>query len=393
MKMNLSLAFTLLFSLCTSTALAAERPQGTEPQAEFHHHSVLTIPPLSSGYGGRTIHVKAPASISEAIKKASRGDRIIVGPGMYEEQVLVKKSGIQLIGQGAIIVPPHEPTKNDCSDRAGPGTQAGICVAGDGIRTSGPAPEHEKVFSVRKPIQDVTITGFKVSGFSGPNIFLFGAKNARVFKNEMGNSPTYGFLSAGSVGNRVYDNKITNTLPFAFVGLCVDDFGNVEAFKNTISGYLVGLCIATPGALIKNNDVSNCCAAAFADPGVKGARIIGNNLHNSFQQCGDFGAFGIVIDGAIESEVRQNTIKEIRSDKFSAGISVVDDLCTGDFIGLACTILKRRANSENNYVTQNYLHKNTLDIFVKTEGAGNVIKKNKCSTVDPLSLKAKACRK
>lgn len=298
-----------------------------------------------------------------------------------------------------MIEPPEAGTEktNDCTGRAGfgPGLQAGICVAGEGILTAGETPEHQKVLSVRKPVEGVSITGFTVTGFSGANVFLFGARNTRVVKNELRGGGNYGFLTAGSERTLVADNLVT--MPpdeFGFVGICVDDFKTAEVARNTISGpHLVGLCISTSGALIRDNNVSDCCAGAFADPGVSGSKIIGNKLHNSLR-CDGFGSTGITIDGAMNSEVRDNMITGIRNNKDMpvAGVSIVDDPCTGPSAGLACIILGHEAVASNNLVSRNTFNQNDNDVFVNTTGTGNVFKKNKCSSFNPEGLSPNPCK-
>jgi pectin methylesterase-like acyl-CoA thioesterase len=76
-----------------------------------------------------TIQVQSGQSIQAAIHAAHTGDKIVVGAGNYAEQLTIKKDGITLIGQGAVLAPPATPLDNACSGLAGPDTQAGICVA------------------------------------------------------------------------------------------------------------------------------------------------------------------------------------------------------------------------------------------------------------------------
>ena len=77
-----------------------------------------------------TKFVRPGQSIQAAIDVAHPGDRILVRPGTYAEQLTIDKDGIDLIGLGATLVPPPFAAQNECSGLAGPRTEAGICLHG-----------------------------------------------------------------------------------------------------------------------------------------------------------------------------------------------------------------------------------------------------------------------
>ncbi len=108
------------------------------------------------------IQVKAGESIQAAVDGAQPGAWIFVEAGTYAEQLTVQTDGIHLIGKGAILVPPSTPTENTCSGLAGPDTEAGICVTGQGIQLADFVVEHRKVLAVGTPVKDVLVTGFDV---------------------------------------------------------------------------------------------------------------------------------------------------------------------------------------------------------------------------------------
>jgi nitrous oxidase accessory protein NosD len=195
----------------------------------------------------KTIRVQAGQSIQAAIDSAPRGSRIVVDPGNYTEQLLVKTDGITLIGNGVTLTPPDSPIENECTGFAGPNadntsSQAGFCVAGSGLDLSAFVAEHKRVNAVQTPIRGVTITGFTVSGFSGFNILVIGGESVDVRSNKLLDGPKYGFLTAGSKNTKVLDNEITSTVPgFYFIGLCMDNFSKVKVSKNKISTYYIGL--------------------------------------------------------------------------------------------------------------------------------------------------------
>ena len=148
------------------------------------------------------------------------------------------------------MTPPKAQVENDCTGFAGPvnpppdntPSQAGICVAGSGLQLSDFVSEHKRVNAVRRPVKDVSISGFTVSGFSGFNILVVGGENVEVCGNKLLDVPKYGFLTAGSKNTKVSNNEITSTIPgFHFIGLCMDNFSKVKVSKNKISTYFIGL--------------------------------------------------------------------------------------------------------------------------------------------------------
>jgi hypothetical protein len=241
--LNFLLIILLISSACT---FALPEAGGTSSD------SLATV--LSSRLMGvarrknnKTIRVQTGQSIQAAIESAPRGSRIVVDPGNYTEQLLVKTDGISLIGNGVTLTPPGSPIENECTGFAGPNadntsSQAGICVAGNGLDLSDFVAEHKHVNAVQTTVKGVTITGFTVSGFSGFNILVIGGENVNVCSNKLLDGPKYGFLTAGSKNTKVSDNVITSTIPgFYTIGLCMDDFSKVKVSKNKISTYYIGL--------------------------------------------------------------------------------------------------------------------------------------------------------
>jgi parallel beta-helix repeat protein len=346
--------------------------------------SILLTSSVSAGGGNR--RVKAGQSIQAAIKAARRNDRIVVEAGTYAEQLTIKKDGIVLVGLGAILVPPATPPTtpvNDCSGLAGPGTEAGICVQGSGLELANFTQEHRKVLKVGSPVKDVTIKGFDVRGFSGENIALVGAKDATVTGNTLTDGGQYGCLTAGSKGNRVAGNTVSSST-LGFIGICMDDFANVQVANNKITSYIIGLCIQTDGADVRGNDVSNVCLGAFVDPLVNGAQVHDNHVGATNPVCPSIpgvGIYGIIVNGAINTEIKNNRVEgqtDNGKDPFQgAGIAIFDnpfppdppvDIATG------------------NVITENILKNNDLDILVFTNGTGNVVKRNLCKTSFPEGL-------
>jgi nitrous oxidase accessory protein NosD len=336
----------------------------------------------SSHDHGDTIHVRSGQLIQAAIDGAHRGDRILVEAGTYAEQLTIANDGIALVGLGAILVRPKGSIQNTCSGLAGKDTEAGICVTGSDVKLADFVGEHRKVLSVGRPVEDVSITGFQVHGFSGENIAVVGAQDTRVTGNRLMDGPTYGFLTDGSNNTQVTGNTIVSAT-LGFIGLCMDDVAGVHVSNNHISGYNIGLCVQTSGADVRNNDVSDCCIGAFVDPGIDGAKLRHNHIGATNPSCktqpGFFGAYGIIIDGAVNTDIRHNRITNQTdsgvADIFSAGLAIFDEPAVTPV-----------AIASGNVVKQNTLLNNDLDLLVFTSGTSNVITRNKCSSSSPDGL-------
>ncbi|KAH7384522.1 pectin lyase fold/virulence factor [Pyrenochaeta sp. MPI-SDFR-AT-0127] len=335
--------------------------------------------------------VRYPQSIQEAINKARPGDIITVEEGTYKEQLTIKKSGITLIGKKAVLVPPSKFEKNICSglneNFVGEKTEAGICIQGKGIELEKFAREHRKFKSAREYIKDVTVTGFEVRGFSGENIAVVAGKDIKVTKNKLVDGAQYGFLTVGSKNTLAAGNIIESATPpfLNFIAMCMDDQSNAKFKENNISGYYIALCTQTQGGEVIKNTVKNCCIGPFVDPGIKGARVIGNTITNRNPACptsktenggGPAGA-GIILSGASNTVVKDNTIEyisfgeafNITSGDVGLGIFVNDDPVTG-------------AKAKGNVVKNNKLQFNDFDIFNNATSTDNVIANNRCARVE-----------
>lgn len=346
--------------------------------------------PVEANNGPAPVCVQAGQSIQAAIDNAPSGTEIVVEKGTYKERLTITKDYIELIGQGAVLVPPADSASqiNYCSDLAGPGTQAGICIQGSNIQLSNLSTfngEHLKVLSVGMPIKGVSVSGFEVHQ-AGLNIAVVGGLNTRIKRNTLLDGQRYGVLTDGSTNSHISGNTVTwtqSTLPF--IGICMDDKAGPRVTHNHISGFSIALCVQTAGAYIAHNDVMNCCFGAFVDPLIKGAQLLQNHISSSRPLCAtdptSFGVYGIFITGSVDTKVEYNLIENItdfgRADRFAAGIALFDDPPTPEpTVNLAT----------GNILEGNVLRNNDLDLIVLTNGTGNVVKGNQCTSSAPVGL-------
>ena len=239
------------------------------------------------------------------------------------------------------------------------------------------APEAQKVKSVGKRVKGVRIQKFEIRGFPGQNIALYGAEDSIVKKNTLVDGLVYGYLASGSKNTDARDNKVKSTglttFGMRFIAMCSDNESGATVWANDIDGYAIALCVQTNKANYQHNRITNACYGIFVDPGVDGAIVRHNTVGPTNPDClSNFGSTsGIVLFGATNTEVEHNTVK---------GQSL-GALATAANSGAGVAVFDAPASvASGNEVVRNDLSKNDIDILVGSTGAGNVFKKNDCTT-------------
>ncbi|KAH7139681.1 pectin lyase fold/virulence factor [Dactylonectria estremocensis] len=404
MKLTLAVANVILASLAAATPLSSpNQAGGLEDRGSCKYDNSVCCKYQDgdykpNGYGypssgdykySRTIYVKYPKKIQDAIDDAHPGDKIIVGKGTYSEQLTIKKDGIQLIGRGAILVPPTKPVTNDCSGLSGPKSQTGICVVGYKVKVSTYITEHVKVQSVKKLVSNVVVTGFHVRNFSGVNIAVVGGKNALISKNRLSDAGAYGGLTIGSVNTHFDANKVDRA-KFGAIGICMDNKSGVLISNNKLANHFVGICVQTNHADIQYNKVWSACFGIYVDAGTDGAKIRYNKVGKPSPICAAFGFdAGIIIDGATNTKVLDNTIVDQKIGGRGTGVVIQDNTCAPTEAmpqpGIACITLGHAAIASGNVILRNTLSNNDYDFFVDSKGK-NVIACNPCKKSIPESI-------
>jgi hypothetical protein len=318
------------------------------------------------------IRVKGKDSIQDAIKRAKPYTRIEV-EGHHKEYVTIDKDGISLVGKGAKLSPPDYPGKDYCygkvKDATGKDTSAGICIHGKKVDLFNYEvfDLHQRVKSVGGPVKNVSVSGFEIVGFDGPNVVVYGGKNIKVYKNKLKGGLRYGFLTVGSTGTEASNNIVIGSAPATLssgpIAMCMDDFNTAVFSYNELSDYYIGLCTETNGAINKNNDIHDCCIGNFIDP-VKDAKCLDNKITKWNKDCPVDAAAGITLAGAKNALVKGNTISiGSRPIVGNAGLF----LGLENFFGV----------NEGNTITKNKFGDNIADIFNNSTGT-NYILDNEC---------------
>jgi nitrous oxidase accessory protein NosD len=145
-------------------------------------------------------------SIQKAVNAAHPGDTIVVR-GVHREDVIIRKNGIKLRGDDAVIeAPTRAKADSPCSKAAG--RPEAICVWGDFNINTGKLTR-PRVSDVS--VSGFTIRGFKIKGKGGNEAFVidvYAARNATVVGNRViGNVPG-GMAFGKSVNTTVAKNHV-----------------------------------------------------------------------------------------------------------------------------------------------------------------------------------------
>jgi parallel beta-helix repeat protein len=289
---------------------------------------------LAAGIGsaGAQSSVVGPGeSIQKAVNAADPGDTIVVR-GVHREDVIIRKNGIKLRGDDAVIeAPPRAKADSPCSKAVG-GPQ-GICVWGDfNIKTG-------KLTGPR--VSDVSVSGFTMRGFkikgkggdSATVIEVYAARNATVVGNRLIGNAALGISASGSsINTTVAKNHVIGSPKNVSKGINVDgdsrntkvvnnvvrrypEFTNAieveEAINTTVAGNdLIGNEVGvfveqnTAGTKILSNYMSRSGFAGIYMEGPKpvNAKVVGNNISGS--------AWGIFITDTHRGSIAGNTIHD-----------------------------------------------------------------------------------
>jgi parallel beta-helix repeat protein len=286
---------------------------------------------LAAGIGsaGAQSSVVGPGeSIQKAVNAAHPGDTIVVR-GVHREDVVIRKNGIKLRGDDAVIeAPTRAKADSPCSRAFGP---EAICVLGDDNIKTGKL-EGQRVSDVS--VSGFTIRGFKIAGKVGESAYvidLTGARNATVVGNRLIGNVAKGILAFSSINTTVARNDITGA-PRGEIegeGISISDGRNTKIVNNVVKDYWIGIeadanSVNTTIAGNKSIGNSHTGISSFEATGTKmlsnttrrneevgiflgiaeraNAKVVGNNISGS--------AWGILVTDAHRGSFAGNTIHD-----------------------------------------------------------------------------------
>src|SRR5215212_1014034 len=283
------------------------------------------------GSAGAQSSVVGPGeSIQKAVNAAHPGDTIVVR-GVHREDVIIRKDGIKLRGEDAVIeAPPKSKADSPCS-RFVKGPEA-ICVLGD-VNIKNGALTGPRVSDVS--VTGFTFRGFKIKGEGGDSAFVidvYAARNATVVGNRLIGNAAVGIGAGRSVNTTVANNhligspknvskginienrdrntKVVNNVvrsyPEGTNAIEVEEVINTTVAGNDLIGNGVGVFVEqnSTGTKILSNDISRSGFAGIYMEGPKpvNAKVVGNNISG--------GPWGIFITNTHRGSFAGNTIHD-----------------------------------------------------------------------------------
>jgi nitrous oxidase accessory protein NosD len=262
--------------------------------------------------------VLAGHSIQQAVDAAKPGDVILLRKGHYTGGVVITKSWLTIVGDGAGTVIEPGATNACAMDDSPP---AGICVGGD--------PSH--------PVRGVTIRDLTVRGFDGFGVFGFGTDRFTVTKVWAVNNSEYGIVEFASTRGAFVSNAVTGSSEEAglYVGDIADSHGTVVK-DNWSSNNALGLLVRhAHGVTVSgNNLIGNCTGIALVDDGQDGSEgdnhvtdnlIKGNNNNcPPHEEVPPLHGTGIFMVGGQRNLIEHNAVLDNAGPlPYSGGVALV----------------------------------------------------------------------
>jgi parallel beta-helix repeat protein len=320
------------------------------------------------GSAGAQSSVVGPGeSIQKAVNAAEPGDTIVV-KGVHREDVIIRKNGIKLRGDDAVIeAPARAKADSPCSKASGP---TAICVLGDFNPETG---------EVNKRVSDVSVSGFTIRGFKAVGIDVAAARDATVTKiRAVGNKNGIGtFLSIRTkfLSNVVRDSGedaigLERSRDVTISGNDVEGSSNSGIFigegtnatisSNDLTDNNLGMLVvkSTGTKILSNNDIMDSTLVGTVIFDSTGTKIVSNDISRS-------GDAGISIFGP----ERANNDAKVVGNNISGGSA-------GIYV----------ANAHRGSFAGNTIHDNCAGMFFEADGVkdpvsgfevkGNTVKDN-----------------
>jgi hypothetical protein len=322
-------------------------------------------------------------SIQRALERTRTGGTVVVRPGTYRESLTISRS-VHLRGRGALLRPPAAPPVNVCTldpDAAAERVMPGMCVAG---RLADPTQEESPVV---QPLSGVSITGFRVRGFTGAGVEAYGVRHLTLSHLRAEQNPGGGVFVAradhvlirgvqavrnGAQGLNLHSRVRHFSLAHNVVtgnhgeGIFVGDSRAGVVERNSVRANCVGILVLDLG---------------LHDGGVTGLRVVRNHVvaNNRFCAGDDEGqpsesGTGVALVGARHTVVAHNTVRgNVPSRAAFASFGGVALLDAGPLAGGA-------APSHDRVVDNVVLGNQPRDVVYDRSGGHNRLAHNRCRT-------------
>ncbi len=344
-----------------------------------------------------TVEVAAGQSIQNAIDGTTTGATVCVGPGTYQENLLINKDGITLKGAGpekTVLEPPAQPRAYCPSlniEPIGPEDLGvnGICVA-----------DLDPQGNVLRTVNDVRVTGFTVRDFSGVGIVFGGTNRIRADHNVAASNKGYGITAFLSTHGRFEYNT---TYGSGDAGFYVGNSPNADftVRYNTAFADLWGVLVrdASVGTVSDNLVHDSCSGLVFLNTGtttgVHDWRVSNNIVTHNDKFCSaedtelpfSLTGAGILIGGGDHIVLRANRVfrnhpggepSVVNGVPLAGGIVVISTANISVFSGFYGGV------AEHNIIVKNaVLDNQPFDLVYDGLGTGNHFFSNRCETSLP----------
>jgi parallel beta-helix repeat protein len=248
-------------------------------------------------------------SIQKAINAADPGDTIVVR-GVHREDVAIRKDGIKLRGDDAVIeAPTRAKADSPCSRAFGP---EGVCVIGN---------VNLDTLTVKERVKDVSVSGFTFRGFEDKEgglfaIDLFGARNATITGNRAIGNVAGGIIAGENINTTIAKNHVIGTPDTNVEGIVVTgNSRNTTVVKNdvrSIPGDLAAIAVTEKSidTTVAGNDLIDDSFGVFLE-NATGTKILSNDITDSTLS-------GMLILGSTGTKIVSNDI----SRPGEAGIAI-----------------------------------------------------------------------
>ena len=311
------------------------------------------------GSAGADSSVVGPGeSIQKAVNVADPGDTIVVR-GVHREDVVIRKNGIKLRGEDAVIeAPPSAKADSPCS-KFGGGPEA-ICVLGDFNFEAGE-------IEVNKRVSDVSVSGFTIRGFedkdAGAVIDVIAARNASVVGNRITGNVSIGIAFAASVNTTIANNHVIGGPETVAEGILVDgDSRNTKIMNNVVRGYASGgiEVDGTTNTTIAGNDTIGNSFAGIGVIEATDTKILSNDITD-----GTF--IGIVVFDSPDTKILSNDVSRNEADGIFLGgpksqdAKLVGNNISGNAFGIYV------GDAKGGSIAGNQVHDNCAGMFFESD--------------------------
>jgi Right handed beta helix region len=346
--------------------------------------SAYAVPAAAAGPARQPAIVVWPGhSIQAAVNRAHRGDTILIKPGIYHQNVLIRTNGITLRGSGdsrhgTVLEPPRHLRRNFCTEAFGP---TGVCVLARKLN-----PQLGKVL---RSVRGVTVTRLLVTGFRGNGVFGFGTSGLTVTHVTAIGDGAYGisrFQSSRTLFE--HDTAIGNGEAGFYIGdsphadtIVRDD----HALRNQFGIFIRH---ARQVVVSQNLLAGNCLGIFVLDDGQRGgagtAAIQGNTVLRNNKFCpkrGEspvpFQGGGILLLGATFTGVAHNLVFGNRGR----------ELASGGIVVASARKLSHGSDPRDDVILRNTLRSNApADLIWDGTGSAIDFVANACTTSIPAGL-------